>query len=444
MTEETTLTSEESNPRQNTTEETAENVLDPIDVPGRKAIPVHNRKDTSVSSGSNTCVAWGARSDVGLVRGHNEDSFLIQAPLFCVSDGMGGHAAGEVASSIAISSIASANINSADDLLLGAAIEKANLAIISAAEAGEGKPGMGCTASAVYIDKNQMAVAHVGDSRVYLLRAGRLVRVTHDHSYVEELVDAGEITADEARTHPSRSIITRALGSDANMYADHFILDVQKGDRLILCSDGLNSMTQDSSIESIAVSCATPQQAADNLVAEALIQGGHDNVTVIVVDIKDDGQEAIRAEERNKIIRNWALSFAGVLILAATALTIYIRSSWYVATNAEYVGIYQGVKAHFLGIPLSSLDERTDLKVEDLPQDMQKRLSEGINFGRRDEACAAIENYKTQIELEREKAEKISQMARSDSSETEKDTALNQDKNQSIKEGDTDASTRQD
>ena len=109
--------------------------------------------------------------------------------------------------------------------------------------------------------------------------------------------------SDEARTHPSRSIITRALGSDANMYADHFILDVQKGDRLILCSDGLNSMTQDSSIESIAVSCATPQQAADNLVAEALIQGGHDNVTVIVVDIKDDGQEAIRAEERNKIIR---------------------------------------------------------------------------------------------------------------------------------------------
>lgn len=102
MTEETAHTSEESNACQNTTEETAENVLDPIDVPGRKAIPVQNRKDTNVSSGSNTCVAWGARSDVGLVRGHNEDSFLIQAPLFCVSDGMGGHAAGEVASSIAI------------------------------------------------------------------------------------------------------------------------------------------------------------------------------------------------------------------------------------------------------------------------------------------------------------------------------------------------------
>lgn len=173
---------------------------------------------------------------------------------------MGGHAAGEVASSIAIETIGQQAPGSADDVLLGAAVESANTSVISAAEQGIGKPGMGCTATAVIIDKNHMAVAHVGDSRAYVLRQGTLVRVTHDHSYVEELVDSGQITADEARTHPSRSIITRALGSDPDMYADHFSLEVGDGDRIILCSDGLSGMIGDGQIESLAVSSATPSR----------------------------------------------------------------------------------------------------------------------------------------------------------------------------------------
>ena len=115
-----------------------------------------------------------------------------------------------------------------------------------------------------------MAVAHVGDSRIYLLHHGTLVRVTHDHSYVEELVDSGQITADEARNHPSRSVVTRALGSDPEMYADHFTLEVSDGDRIILCSDGLSSMILDDEIESIAVSNITPQNAADSLVSAAI------------------------------------------------------------------------------------------------------------------------------------------------------------------------------
>ena len=114
--------------------------------------------------------------------------------------------------------------------------------VIDAPAKGIGKPGMGSTASAVLIEGNQMAVAHVGDSRIYLLHHGTLVRITHDHSYVEELIDSGQITADEARTHPSRSVVTRALGSDPDMYADHFSLEVSDGDRIILCSDGLSGM----------------------------------------------------------------------------------------------------------------------------------------------------------------------------------------------------------
>ena len=257
---------------------------EPANAPGRAEMPVEGRAGADAVSGSNEFISWGARSDVGLVRGHNEDSFLMQAPLFVVSDGMGGHAAGEVASSITVETVGSLAPGTADDVHLGAAVESANKAVIKAAEEGVGKPGMGCTATAVIIEKNRMAVAHVGDSRVYMLRHGTLVRVTHDHSYVEELVDAGEITADEARTHPSRSIITRALGSDPDMYADHFSLEVYSGDRIILCSDGLSSMIPDSEIEALAVSSATPQQAADNLVSAALTAGGADNVTVQVGD----------------------------------------------------------------------------------------------------------------------------------------------------------------
>ena len=247
---------------------------EPVSAPGRCELPLDGRCDAEAVSGSNTFISWGARSDVGLVREHNEDSFLLRTPLFAICDGMGGHAAGEVASSIAVKVIAEQAPSTADDVRLGAAIEAANQEVIDAPAKGIGKPGMGSTASAVLIEGNQMAVAHVGDSRIYLLHHGTLVRITHDHSYVEELIDSGQITADEARTHPSRSVVTRALGSDPDMYADHFSLEVSDGDRIILCSDGLSGMVPDDEIEAIAVSNVTPQKAADNLVSAALTYGG--------------------------------------------------------------------------------------------------------------------------------------------------------------------------
>ena len=290
--------------------------LEPTNAPGRAEMPVEGRAGADAVSGANEFIAWGARSDVGLVRGHNEDSFLLQAPLFVVSDGMGGHAAGEIASSITVETIGGRAPATADDVLLGAAVEAANLAVMRGAEEGIGKPGMGCTATAVLIEKNKMAVAHVGDSRVYVLRHGTLVRVTHDHSYVEELVDSGQITADEARTHPSRSIITRALGSDADMYADHFSLEVNDGDRIILCSDGLSSMISDSEIEDVAVKSSTAQMCTDNLVDAALAAGGADNVSVVVVDVVDDGRlkQVVRTHRRNIAI---ALGALVALVLAA-------------------------------------------------------------------------------------------------------------------------------
>ena len=282
---------------------------------------------STYDAGTTTQLMWGARSDVGCVRSHNEDSYLVQSPLFCVCDGMGGHAAGEVASSIAAETIAKTAPRAADPSLLASAIEAANAAVIEAAVNGMGKPGMGCTATAAYIEGTVMAIAHVGDSRAYLLHEGSLIRVTRDHSYVEELVDAGEITADEARVHPNRSVITRALGSDPAMYADHFSLNVEEGDRLILCSDGLSSMISDGEIESIAVQSSTAQICTDNLVDAALAAGGGDNVSVIVVDLVDDGRlrEIARRRRRNAIATGATILVA--LLIAAIGTFVSIRNS---------------------------------------------------------------------------------------------------------------------
>ena len=388
---------------------------EPANAPGRAEVPVEGRVGADAVSGANEFISWGARSDVGLVRGHNEDSFLLRTPLFVVSDGMGGHAAGEVASSIAVETVGERAPGTADDVLLGAAVEAANMAVIEAAEQGIGKPGMGCTVTSVLIEKNKMAVAHVGDSRAYVLRQGTLVRVTHDHSYVEELVDSGQITADEARTHPSRSIITRALGSDPDMYADHFSLEVNDGDRVILCSDGLSSMISDAEIEALAVSSATPQQAADNLVAAALTAGGADNVTVVVVDVLNDGiADAARRRlfHRAAILSGVIVALLALSLLFAVAL---VRSEWYLGVDGTTVGLYRGIKGEFLGVPTSELVGTSSVELSDLPTSVQDQLAQGIRVDSEDAGREVIDSYHDQINAEKDRAAQIAETARAES-----------------------------
>ncbi len=356
--------------------------------------------DSTYDAGTTTQLMWGARSDVGCVRPHNEDSYLVQSPLFCVCDGMGGHAAGEVASSIAVETIAKTAPQSADAARLAAAVEAANAAVIEAALNGLGKPGMGCTATCAYIENDTLAIAHVGDSRAYLLHEGTLIRVTRDHSYVEELVDAGEITADEARVHPNRSVITRALGSDPAMYADHFTLHIEEGDRLILCSDGLSSMIPDSDIENIATQSSTAQICVDNLVDAALAAGGHDNVTVVVVDLADDGvmREAKRVRRRNVTI---AAVLALVFVLAA-GIWAYtgITGSYYLGTYHGNVAVWRGLPGETLGFKLHWLESETSIKLSDLPEDTQNRLKAGIPQTSVDDAQDTISKYRHQIDEE--------------------------------------------
>ena len=387
---------------------------EPANAPGRAEIPVEGRLGADAVSGSNEFISWGARSDVGLVRGHNEDSFLLRTPLFMVSDGMGGHAAGEVASSIAVETVGEQAPGTADDVLLGASVEAANMAVIEAAEQGIGKPGMGCTATAVLIEKNKMAVAHVGDSRAYVLRQGTLVRITHDHSYVEELVDSGQITADEARAHPSRSIITRALGSDPDMYADHFSLEVNDGDRIILCSDGLSSMISDAEIESLAVSSVSPQQAADNLVAAALTAGGADNVTVVVIDVLNDG---IADAARKRLLRR--ASIIGGVVVALVALSVIlaaalVRTEWYLGVDGTTVALYRGVSGSFLGVPTYELVGTSSVELSDLPASVQDQLRQGIRVEDEEAGRAVIDSYHDQINAEKDRAAEIAETARSE------------------------------
>lgn len=248
-------------------------------------------------------VAWGAATDVGRVRTSNEDSFVAESAVFGVADGMGGHQAGEVASAIAAGilrdrlSAGAASVEVAE-----AAVVEANAAIFQAAHRNFEQRGMGTTLTAITVLEADgrpacLAMVNVGDSRTYVLRDGTLHRVSVDHSYVQELVSTGHITEAEARHHPRRNIITRALGIEPTVRVDTRVLPLLRGDRWVMCSDGLVDEVDDSDIARIAIEHTDPQAVADALVAAANEQGGRDNVTVVVVDVLEGDDPASHASE---------------------------------------------------------------------------------------------------------------------------------------------------
>lgn len=224
------------------------------------------------------------RTDVGRVRKQNEDSvYAADAQrLFAVADGMGGHRAGEVASSMAVEALrARLQARQPDLQLMRQAFEEANRRISCAAEKDERLQGMGTTMTALWQTERSVLIAHVGDSRVYLLRGGRLRQVTDDHSVVAELLRCGLITPQEARRHPYRNVITRSLGSAPTAEVDLLERDREPGDLWLLCTDGLSNMLTDREMEALLVSLS-PQKAADTLMQKALEAGGTDNITLIL------------------------------------------------------------------------------------------------------------------------------------------------------------------
>lgn len=224
------------------------------------------------------------RTDVGRVRKQNEDSvYAADAQrLFAVADGMGGHRAGEVASSMAVEALrARLQARQPDLQLMRQAFEEANRRISCAAEKDERLQGMGTTMTALWQTERSVLIAHVGDSRVYLLRGGRLRQVTDDHSVVAELLRCGLITPQEARRHPYRNVITRSLGSAPTVEVDLLEREREPGDLWLLCTDGLSNMLTDREMEALLVSLS-PQKAADALMQKALEAGGTDNITLIL------------------------------------------------------------------------------------------------------------------------------------------------------------------
>ncbi|MBQ4609555.1 MAG: Stp1/IreP family PP2C-type Ser/Thr phosphatase [Clostridia bacterium] len=226
------------------------------------------------------------RTHVGRIRRQNEDAAWLDEArgVFAIADGMGGHLAGEVASKMAIDAVMAATEGerTAGVSVLRAAAERAHEAILAHAEMHPECSGMGTTLSVMWRGGRYMYIAHVGDSRIYRLRGGKLEQITEDHSLVEELVRAKIITREEARTHPRRNIITRALGTPGENSADLLATDTQRGDLWLLCSDGLNSMISDREIERTMNAAGNLENMADALIAKALDAGGRDNVTLIL------------------------------------------------------------------------------------------------------------------------------------------------------------------
>lgn len=225
---------------------------------------------------------------VGRVRSRNEDAIFVGETVFVVADGMGGAAGGQVASSTAVESLAELDGSRFQDQreaeeAMRTAVEDANRAVRRTADGDPGLEGMGTTVTAVMVDGDDVYVGHVGDSRAYLLRDGQLRQLTHDHSLVQQLVDMGQLTEEEAANHPQAAAITRAVGLSLELDVDVDTVEPVAGDRLLLCSDGLTRVVDDDGIRECLAAHPEPGEAADALIDDSNERGGPDNISVVVL-----------------------------------------------------------------------------------------------------------------------------------------------------------------
>jgi protein phosphatase len=348
---------------------------------------------------------WGATTDVGMVRQQNEDAFHAEENLYIVADGMGGHNAGEVASALAVSTVRSGarmGIRTADQFR--ELVQQANTAIYTASLDDSTQSGMGTTLTGVAVipgEEPRILIANVGDSRTYLFRSGALTRLSVDHSYVQELVNEGIITPEEARVHPRRNIVTRAMGIDRTVQVDVFSHLVRTGDRLVLCSDGLVDEVADIDIARVLTEHSHPQDTAEALVLVANANGGRDNTTVIVLDILDDISAPIVLDEpddtqqmpvvvgapskpskkksRVGVALFWS-ALVAIIFGVITTVGVYARSGYYVGFNDEdNVVVYRGRVGGMLWFQ-PTVDTETKLNGDDLPDNVRLDVSMNKSF----------------------------------------------------------------
>lgn len=391
---------------------------------------------------------FAARSDVGLIREGNEDSSYAGPRVLAVADGMGGHAAGEVASAIAIAAIAPLDEDDPGSDLLDALREaalSANDHLRDMVSGDGGLDGMGTTLTGLLFAGSRLGLVHVGDSRCYLLRDGALTQITHDHTLVQTLVDDGRISEEEASSHPQRSLITRALDGREGVELDLSVREARPGDRYLLCTDGLTGPVGRLETLQEALDLSDPQVSCDRLVELALRGGGPDNITVIVADVVDStgrpagepvvtgaaaespqapppgaaqsaASRARTAEGRDPAPRprvasadpapaprsgRGKLLVAGVLALAVLGVAAvggwsYLRAQYYVSTDGDRVAVFRGVNGSIAGLSLASVDQRTELDVERLDDVAASRIERGIVAQDRSDADAIVERLSAQ------------------------------------------------
>jgi protein phosphatase len=391
---------------------------------------------------------YAARSDVGLRRDGNEDSMYVGPRLLAIADGMGGQAAGEVASSIVIATLAPLDEDIPSSDLLGelaAATRAANEYLRDMVKSDRELEGMGTTLTAMLVDGGRVGLVHIGDSRGYLLRDGELTQITHDHSLVQTLVDEGRISADEASHHPQRSLILRALDGRDDLDPDFSVRELRRGDRYLLCTDGLSDVVTEVTIRETLADADSPEQAVERLIDLALRGGGPDNITCVVADVVEEGGShnvlvggaaaasdvrdgptpdtpagraalAERASSRPRehdqpasgasasahrpahTKRTVGILVGVVLLLAAGAVGgwLYVRAQYFVGEDNSHVAILRGVSGSVLGVSLHSVHSRSPIPIDQLPQYERERVRDGINAASLTDAQRIVDRLRSE------------------------------------------------
>ncbi|WP_336921509.1 PP2C family protein-serine/threonine phosphatase [Aquipuribacter sp. SD81] len=393
---------------------------------------------------------YAARSDIGLGRYvNNQDSGYAGPHLLVVADGMGGHAGGDVASSLAVGQLAAldgeALSSSEGQTRLAQVLRRTNVALQDRVREDPDLAGMGTTVTALLRAGSRLILAHIGDSRAYLLRQGELVQVTADHTYVQSLVDAGRITAEEAENHPQRNVVMRVLTGEHGDEPDLSVREGRPGDRWLLCSDGLSGFVSHDTLHDTLAAGDPPAQTAENLVRLALRGGGQDNITVVVADVVDlddppstapqvvgaaaartrGGPAAAAAadspaqraasltrqadaddedDDDTPLGRRWVFWAVVAVLVAGLAGSVWAAWTWsqqqyfvgvaQAQDGTEVVAVYRGLPQDLGPLRLSSVVEVTDIPLEQLPVYQRGPVSEGITASGLDDARSRAEGLR--------------------------------------------------
>ena len=404
---------------------------------------------------------YAVRSDVGLLREGNEDSAYAGPRLLAVADGMGGHAAGEVASAVAIGTLADLDDDmppSELEIALSTAVAHANQILHDMVSADPSIGGMGTTLTAMLWSGGKVALCHIGDSRAYVLSGGHLQQITHDHTLVQSLVDDGRISPDEAATHPQRSLLLRALDGTSEAEPDLSILEAHAGDRYLLCSDGLSGVVSEETLHRTLATVPDPDDAVLQLVELAIRGGGPDNITCIVADVVDtataprapgrssvlagaasnggrptirtdtpaarahllsqtkpqaaivvdhddpaprmihDEEDAEPPRRRLPIVRSLVVLLLILIIGGGYLGWRYTQDQYYVGTDGGQVAIFQGVNQTVAGVSLSHVYQRTGIPVAQVPSPQRGLISATVAATSRASALRIVANVRNQYQ----------------------------------------------